>query len=251
MTDAMWCPARRARQPVCERLLRDATPTTITRTGERLQGGCAVARTTNRSKLAWFVPLTAACVLLASCIVPGKGGAWPVALDPTKQSPGITRTINGVRHVLRAPILLRIPGQYSRYAGPKDWQGNPAIGDPYIDSLNFVALATCETGVPGGNPRGFNPDDDHWGGARYGAYQAAKGTWHYNADVHNTPARDPYQDPRDAPMWYQTYREKRLMLKELIRGPSAAWNYPPETHHRSCGNRLFVGRPPGAPARIF
>jgi hypothetical protein len=196
----------------------------------------------------WLVVLLAVCLVVAGC---AREPTWPVELDATRQPPGISRTIGGVRHVLRAPILERIPARYATYSGPVDWQGNPAIGDPYVDSLNFVALATCESGVPGGNPRAYNPNDSDSGGARYGAYQTALGTWHYSVDLNDDREwLDPYQDPRDAPLWYQTYRDKRKMLKELIRGPSAAWRYPPETHHRSCGERLFIGRPPGAPPRI-
>ncbi|MGZ8752038.1 MAG: hypothetical protein ACXW1S_03570 [Acidimicrobiia bacterium] len=203
--------------------------------------------TKSRKLVLWL----AACSLLPGCVVyPPTGGSWPSTLDPTRQSPGISRTVNGVRHVLRAPILGPIPFQFRTYSGPKDWQGNPAIGDPYVDSLNFVALATCETGVPGGNPKGYNPNDSDSGGARYGAYQTAKQTWHYAVDLNNDEGRDPYQDPRDAPLWYQTYRDKRKMLKELIRGPGSAWRYPPETHHKSCGARLFTGRPSTAPTRI-
>ncbi|MGZ8766479.1 MAG: hypothetical protein ACXW2C_12395 [Acidimicrobiia bacterium] len=196
-----------------------------------------------------LVPWIAACSLLAGCAVASpKGAPWPRTLDPTRQGPGISRTVNGVLHVLRAPILGPIPAQYARYSGPKDWQGNPAIGDPYVDSLNFVALATCETGVRGGDPKGYNPNDTDSGGPRYGAYQTAEQTWQYAADLHDDPGRDPYPDPRDAPLWYQTYREKRLILKELIVG--SPWRYPPETHHQSCGERLFAGRPRSAPARI-
>ena len=198
-----------------------------------------------------FVTGFAACSLLAACLGnSSRGKSWPSTLDSTRQPPGISRTVNGVRHVLPGPILGPIPPQYSEYSGPKDWQGNPAIGDPYVDSLNFTALATCETVVPGGNPKGYNPNDTDAGGPRFGAYQTAKETWHYAVDLNDDEARDPYQDPRDAPKWYQTYRDKRKTLKELIRGPGSAWRYPPETHHKSCGHKLFTGRPSNAPARI-
>jgi hypothetical protein len=204
--------------------------------------------TLNWNKCLLVVPCFAVCVLVAGCAAAPK---WPTHLDATTQPAGISRTIRGVRHVLRAPIIQRIPPQYARYMGPVDWQGNPAIGDPYVDSLNFRALATCESGVPGGNPHAYNPSDSDSGGARYGAYQTALETWHYSVDLNDDREwLDPYQDPRDAPLWYQTYRDKRKMLKELIRGPQSAWRYPPETHHRSCGERLFTGRPPGAPPRI-
>jgi hypothetical protein len=190
--------------------------------------------------------------LAASCSDDGTGSsAWPRALDPLSQPPVADRTVNGTRHVLRAPIRGPIPPRHAEYEGPTDWQGNPAVGDAYVDSLNFDALATCETGEDGGDPKGFNPDDDDAGGARYGAFQTAKVTWHYAVDLDDAEQRDPYQDPRDAPLWYQTYRDKRKTLKELVRGPDDAWRYPPETHHRSCGEELFSDRPAGAPARIY
>jgi hypothetical protein len=204
-----------------------------------------------KNKWLVLVPCLAACSLLVGCCVDRRGAApWPSALDATRQSPGIRRTVNGVLHVLRAPILGPIAPRYATYSGPTDWQGNPAIGDPYVDSLNFVALATCETGVRGGSSQAYKPNDNDGGGARYGAYQAAAETWHYAVDLNNDPVRDRYQDPRDAPLWYQTYREKRLMLKELIRGPELAWRYPPETHHLTCGGQLFTARPSAAPPRI-
>lgn len=200
-----------------------------------------VSSSTKSMKL---IPLLFACSILSACSI--FAGSWPAALDATKQSPGISRTINGVLHMLPAPILGPIAARYTRYSGPIDWQGNPAIGDPYIDSLNFRALATCESVTPGGDPTAYAPNDSDGGGARYGAYQAASGTWHYAVDLNNDPGRDLYQDPRNAPLWYQTYREKRLMLKELIRGPGSAWRYPPETHHKTCGERLFTGTRPTA-----
>jgi hypothetical protein len=190
-------------------------------------------------------------VLLVACLADvGEAPSWPSPLDGTRQAPtGISRTVNGIRHRLWAPILGPIEPQYEEYAGPTDWQGNPLVGDPYIDSLNFKALARCETGVRGGDPNGYLAHDPDAGGPRFGAYQAALVTWSYAVDLHEEPGRDPYPDPRDAPLWYQTYRMKRLMLKELIHGGSA-WRYPPETHHHTCGERLFRDRPDDAPARI-
>jgi hypothetical protein len=205
----------------------------------------------NWNKWLKLVPWLGACSLLAgSCVADSATAPWPSALDATRQPPGISRTLNGFPYVLSAPILGPIAPKYATYSGPTDWQGNPAIGDPYIDSLNFLALARCETGVRGGNSRAYSPHDPDGGGARYGAYQTAAVTWHYAVDLHNDPGRDPYQDPRDAPLWYQTYREKRLMLKELIRGRGSAWRHPPEAHHLTCGEQLFAGRPSTAPARI-
>lgn len=78
-----------------------------------------------------------------------------------------------------------------------------------VDSLNWTALATCESG---GNPRAVNP------AGYYGLYQFSVSTWHSVGGSGN---------PVDAGSAEQTYRAKLLYKK----GGAGQWG---------CGQKLFT-----------
>ncbi len=137
--------------------------------------------------------------------------------------------------VLPEPLLGPVGETYD---GPVDAQGWPAMGNDYIDNLNWNALFRCESGSSPPDPNAYLADDADSGGERFGIAQFAKSSWHHAVDLGDNESADPYQDPRDAPAWYQAYRSKRFQMKEWIAGQDA-WRYPHWTHHMSCGDRLF------------
>jgi hypothetical protein len=146
----------------------------------------------------------------------------------------VTARRNG--HALRVAVGgRRDPDYLATKNGPKDRRGNIRIGDRYVDSLHYRAYRQCESD---GDRWAFNRNDADAGGPRFSYYQFARSTWHYAGGYANRRRRDPFNLPWNAPLWYQTYRVKRLFQKEFVRGPGKAWRYPPLTHVGSCRDEL-------------
>jgi uncharacterized protein YabE (DUF348 family) len=95
--------------------------------------------------------------------------------------------------VTKAPVAQIV--EVGTKARPSSGGGGGSVGDPDVDSLNWAALAECESG---GNPKAVNP------AGYYGLYQFSLPTWRSVGGTGN---------PTDASSAEQTLRAKKLYIK--------------------------------------
>ena len=135
-------------------------------------------------------------------ITKGKAGKRTATYSLLLADGKVTKKVTLSAHVLSEPVSQVV--QVGTKARPS--VGGNVGGD--VDSLNWAALAQCESG---GNPKAVNP------AGYYGLYQFSISTW---ASVGGSG------NPKDAPSSEQTYRAKLLYKK----AGSGQWG---------CGNHLY------------
>jgi uncharacterized protein YabE (DUF348 family) len=135
----------------------------------------------------------------------GKQGSRIAVYDVALADGKVTNRKLISAKVLSAPVVeVLMVGTKARSSG-----GGGSVGGG-VDSLNWAALADCESG---GNPRAVNP------AGYYGLYQFSLGTWHSVGGSGN---------PIDNSSAEQTYRAKLLYQK------AGAGQWP------VCGRKLFT-----------
>ena len=132
---------------------------------------------------------------------PGRPGQWTETWRYMLRDGSVVSVRLIARHLVANP-LPAVVANGTRPHTAKASTGYPATS---VDSLNWAALAHCESG---GNPRAVGG-----GGKYFGLYQFSLGTWHGVGGTGN---------PIDASPAEQTYRAKLLYLQ---RGGAGAWPF--------------------------